>query len=121
MQKQLSHFLAIKNQNIRIVSTKNEYESTIAALLIDSEYFVIVENPEWSRRQDINELVGEEFTSSVKGWCVLSDFQKKLGPIVPFNKGREYALQTTFKDGTYSCWLLKIEPNKDSRLLSHPE
>lgn len=119
-KEEVSHFISIKikpQNDLLIVGTKNTYECSISALLIGGDWYALVENPDWSRRYDIDELIGSEFGARTEGWCVLKASHHALGRLIAFQKGEEHIRDVTFQDGSYSCWLLEMKPLPGSRLL----
>lgn len=114
--KELAHYLDPKKADSIVFGTKNEYEFTMAALFVNNQWYVLVENADPSRITDINEIIKDEFDAEVRGWCVLKQFQGRH-VIVPFNEGAENEELLTHRDGTSSVWLLKIQPLGESRLV----
>lgn len=116
----ISHYILLQSKYLPkiFVDTKNSYEFVMAALFAYGMWYVIVENPDWSRMQNIDEIVHEEYDAAIEGWCVLRKSQGKVGAsILPFNKGEEEYNDITYQDGSDNYWLLKIKPNDGSRLL----
>lgn len=119
MEKYISQFITLNAEHtVHAVATKNQYEGNIIAVCNGNRYFVLVENTDWSRQEDIDELIFTEFAADVKGWYVLKKFQKAVGEVVAFDKGFEYERQITFQEGSYHCWLLKVKPHIGSRLFN---
>lgn len=101
------------------VETKNSYEFTMAAFFMPNSWYVIVENPDWSRVQDIDEVIKEEYNAATEGWCVLrSRYHKLQCDILPFILGKKEYDSITYSNDSANYWLIKIKPNSNSRLLS---
>jgi|GEM_PF-2301562 len=122
----LAHYLTTLLSKIQpeiIFGTRNGYEFTMGALFVNGEWYAVVEHPDASRIDDINEIIEDEFDATVKGWCVLKKYHAEVGAeAIDFSLGEQEYWAITYKGEQGSCWLLRIEPNTTSRLLaeSHP-
>lgn len=119
---QLSQYISIfdaKDQPEVVFDTRDAYEFNMVALLISGQWYVLIEHPDLSRMGDIDTVIEEEFNAVVKGWCVLKQYQSEIGSdVVEFSRGDQEYDAVVYHDGPDSCWLLKIEPKEESRLLT---
>src|SRR6266498_1669344 len=110
-RKQLSRYLNMPpgKQPEMLVGTRNGYEFTMTALRLAGEWYVLIEEPDWTRLNDIDQVIGEEFDAKVLGWCVLKERQEEIGAIIlPFEQGEGQYGSITYRDGSNFCWLLKV-------------
>lgn len=111
---ELTHYLNLTADPL-VVGTKSEYEFTMAALYIGSQWYVLIENPDLTRIADIDEVIKDEFDADVLGWCLLKKYQAR-DTVIPFAQGDQRKEHITLRQDARSIWLLQIQPRVESRL-----
>ncbi|HKX72940.1 MAG TPA: hypothetical protein VJM32_02925 [Candidatus Saccharimonadales bacterium] len=101
-----------------IVDTTSQYEFNMQAIRVGDVWYVLVNDADWSRAEDIDEIIKDEFNATTEGWCSLGGAEQEL---VPFAEGDAQLERVTYEVGANSYWLLKISPESDSRLLAITE
>lgn len=96
-----------------IYTTASAYECELWMAESNRHYFfVLVQHPDPSRIEDIDNLIADEFDAEIVGWCVLKNYRKKLGAsIIPFKKGSE-AYEAITYHLVSAGWLLQVKPRQ---------
>jgi len=118
-KEELSQYIDLTEPQkaILIFDTISSYEFSMQAIGVESSWYALVANADWTRVSDINEVINEEFDAETEGWCVLKDHQQKLkASTLPFADGESHHQAITYNTGSQSYWLLKIRPRTQSRL-----
>lgn len=116
-KEEINQYIPIDGKKVGpIFGTKNLYEFTMGAILIDDQWYALVEDADPSRLGDIGETIKDEYDATMSGWCVLKHYQDKVGKIIPSSSVVNLEKFIEYTNSSHTYWLLAIQPTIKSRL-----